>query len=539
MRHLISSLATLAGLLALTPAHAQPSPSLVITFSPYFAASATPVPVGPWALFLSIVAIGTALLIGKRKGAGHWMSLPALAALLVMGAISLPQASLAERLQRTISLQTSPAHINLETQTSEQVLVRNDTSQPVRLESLAIDGAQENLRLFAPENTPESTACQSGAVLSAGQACVIEVVASPNFALQEGDVVKVQLKDLHPTQASLGYDQIYYHLARKQPDLNRFEPSDPNYVRQIERTELKRAQDYCEDTGRGKAINHEQRTVSLIEGTGFECTIGDDAVLADKLKTVVVGPNGQLYLTDGHHTFTTLWELSDGGPELPVFVRVAANFSQTNSLASFWRLMQDNQFVWLFDAQGQAITAAQLPERLGLDTMADDPYRSLVYLTRDMGYDNANVQEFAEFYWGLWLRQQGIDIHRYNLQDLSPAAVIVNGSAETIDASTSATSYVAAVRDAALAMRQATPGSLIYPGVTTDQLGQNTAPMKQKDWDDLLKEEVWQDDARESDNRYRNGGKAWYATGYRLCGAPATNGQCWLEQIIVNHQLSQ
>ncbi|THJ35265.1 midcut-by-XrtH protein [Lampropedia aestuarii] len=538
-RHLMPA-AVLAFSAAATPAaYAQTTPSLVVDFVSIMSpVSAAPVPLGPLALLLSVLAIGLAVLLGKRKGPSHWLSLPVLAAVVGLG-LSQPDSTQAEMVQRTLDLQASPASLALNTQISERLLVRNTTGQALRITSLGLKDGTDTMRLFTPNDTNEAVACKSGLVLTANQACAIEVVVSENFVLQAGSFLQVKLRDLHPTQPAVGYDQIYYHLARKQPDLNRFAEGTTNYTRQIERTELKRAQDYCEDTGRNSATDYVARSVSLINGTGFSCTVSEANVDASKLKTVVVGPNGQLYLTDGHHTFTTLWELKDGGPDLPVFVRVAANFSDNPDLSSFWSQMQANNYVWLRDANGATITPAQLPTSLGLATLADDPYRSLVYLTRDMGYKNSGVPEFAEFYWGMWLRGQGLDVNDYDLRDLTPAGVVVVSPNHEIADTGSTTSYVAAVRDAALLMRQLTPGAEIAPGLTGTQFGQNTSAMTQNNWDTLLQEEVWQDDARESDNRYRNGGKAWYATGYRLCGAPADNADCWQTNMIVDHTATQ
>lgn len=535
MHRLLLPPAILAFLVAATPAaYAQTTPSLVVEFVSILSpVSATPVPLGALVLLLSVLAIGLMVLLGKRKGPGHWLSLPVLAALVGIG-LSQPHSTQAEMVQRTLDLQTNPASIALNTQISERLLVRNTTGQALRLESLKMQDGTANMRLFAPSDTSQAPSCTSGLVLAVSQACAIEVVVSENFALEAGSVVKVKLNDLHPTQPAVGYDQIYYHLARKQPDLNRFAQGTTNYTRQTERTELKRAQDYCEDTGRGTATGYVAGAVSLMNGTGFTCTVSEANVSASGLKTVVVGPDGQLYLTDGHHTFTTLWELKDGGPELPVFVRVAANFSDSQNLSRFWGQMQAHHYVWLRNAQGAAITPEQLPTSLGLDALADDPYRSLVYLTRDMGYKNSGVPEFAEFYWGMWLRNQHLNLNDYNLLDLTPAGVVVSPNNAITDTG-STTSYVAAVRDAALEMRQLRPGAEIAPGVTGTQFGQNTSAMSQENWDVLLKEKIWQDDARESDNRYRNGGKAWYAKGWRLCGAPVDNPTCWQQSMFAHH----
>lgn len=535
MHRLFLPTATLA-LVAATasPVHAQStSASLVVEFVAILApgaAAAVPVPLGPLAVLLSVLAIGMVLLLGKRKGAGHWLSLPVLAMLAVAG-FSQADSTQAEAVQRTLDLQTSPAKISLDRDFSERVLVRNTTKQAVRLQGLSIQNGNASTRLFSSSDDSQVPACSNDLTLAAGQSCAIDVVVSENFTRQTGEVMAVKLRDLHPTQPSVGYDQIYYHLARKQPNMK---AGFPNYNEQMEATELKRAKDYCEDTGRGSASDYVVGQVSLIKGAGFKCTVADSAVSPDGLKTVVVGPNGQLFLTDGHHTFTTLWELADGGPDLTVYVRVAGNFSDAQNLSNFWQKMQDNKFVWLFDKAGEAITPDQLPASLGLSALADDPYRSLVYLTRDMGYSNAQVQEFAEFYWGLWLRdaasgQAAIDLSKYTLNDLSAAEVDVKDGVEMAGKG-STNSYVAAVRDAAFKMRHAAPGTAIFPGITNTAMGQltpSTSPLKTKDWNDTLEKEIWRNDTKKS-LEYRNGGKAWYAVGWRTCeGAPAQKPTCW------------
>ena len=138
------------------------------------------------------------------------------------------------------------------------------------------------------------------------------------------------------------------------------------------------------------------------------------------MKTVVIGPEGRLYLTDGHHTFTTLSEQPEGGATLPMWVKVTDNFSDSPDLASFWRRMQAARKVWLNDGQGQAITPEQIPAQLGLATLDDDPYRALVYFTREVAYDKPRsgdvAPEFLEFYWGNWLREQ-LNLSDYDLRD--------------------------------------------------------------------------------------------------------------------------
>lgn len=365
--------------------------------------------------------------------------------------------------------------------------------------------------------------------------------SSPYLDARPGDVLKVQIKQLHPTQPSVGYDQIYYHLGRKQPDLQRFQPSadgylgdddNDNYSRYLYRTERKRIDDYCADNGQGGVASFTQTGSSLADSTSYTCslpapTADAAAEILAQLKTVVVGPGGTLYLTDGHHTFTTLRELADGGDELPVWVRVAANYSGAETQASFWQQMQDARYVWLEMPDGQAITPEQLPERLGLDTLSDDKYRSLVYLTRGMGYDNGALPEFAEFYWGSWLREHGPDLAQYTLTDLTRARVEVKNGTVSARSGDSTDSYIAAVRDAAMRMVALTDQDPVAGGKLAGELGRLDAPAAAKDWNDFMEDDLWRTDTNNS-GRYRTAGKAWYALKYRECGGAAnTQADCW------------
>ena len=136
---------------------------------------------------------------------------------------------------------------------------------------------------------------------------------------------------------------------------------------------------------------------------------------ATALKTVVVGWDGKLYLTDGHHSFSALREIFDGGPKLPVWVKVDANYSDMADAKAFWQRLVDERKAWLRDGDNQPVTVDQLPKRLGLASageaggMQEDRYRSLVYFTRDIAYANGGLPEFAEFLWatgcaGRWRR---------------------------------------------------------------------------------------------------------------------------------------
>jgi hypothetical protein len=205
-----------------------------------------------------------------------------------------------------------------------------------------------------------------------------------------GDMLDVTLGELHPAQAALGYDQIYYKLGRYE--------LKPN----------KKFDDFCADEGfTGVAASGYSSTSKLTDSTSFTCTTTDPAKRdTTVLNPVVIGPNGDtLYLTDGHHGLSTYYEVPDGGPALHVHVVVKANLSAYAG-DTFWAEMQNRGYTRLKDGNGAPIKPAQLPTGLGLKLgMQNDKFRSLVYFTRDIGYSKPTPStDFLEFYWADWLR---------------------------------------------------------------------------------------------------------------------------------------
>ncbi|MGA9701880.1 ParB/Srx family N-terminal domain-containing protein [Pseudomonas sp.] len=228
--------------------------------------------------------------------------------------------------------------------------------------------------------------------------CVLTAHAQAFSTPKPGEVIEVALDRLHPTQAVVGFDQIYYSLG--------LFADKPEKI----------FDEYCETNGQGKA-DKVPKKADLHRPDSFTCKdpVGTHP---EDMKTVVVGLAGQLYLTDGHHSFTTLWEAPGAGPQLKMWVRVTDDFSNSPDLATFWQRMQTARKVWLKDNQGQTLTPNELPAQLGFKHLQDDMFRSLVYFTRKAAYDKpddgAVAPEFLEFYWGNWLRTQ-IDLSQYNL----------------------------------------------------------------------------------------------------------------------------
>ena len=258
-------------------------------------------------------------------------------------------------------------------------------------------------------------------------------------------ILQVSLAELHPTQPAIGYDQVYYKLGRY--------AAEEKHIADIAKP--KKFADLCEANGQGDVLpgtaNVAGATLSAPPAS-YRCKAAVGSRPAD-MKTVVIGPQGKLYLTDGHHTFST-FHAADGGrnAQLKVWVKVSDNFSTLDE-ATFWTRMREQNKVWLKNTSNQAITPQQLPSAIGLGALADDPYRSLVYFTREVGYaPPAQTAQFLEFYWADWLRgKPEPDLARVNLLDMA--------------------AYAEAILQAAQAMVALQPDALIKGGKSARDLG--------------------------------------------------------------------
>ncbi|MFD6418403.1 ParB/Srx family N-terminal domain-containing protein [Streptomyces sp. NPDC060194] len=246
----------------------------------------------------------------------------------------------------------------------------------------------------------------------------------PRVCAQPGDLIDVTLGELHPTQAVLGFDQVFYKLGRYGSGRDEA-AGDVN----------KRFDDWCETNGQGEAASAGP-AATLADPASFSCTVplGEETPESiAPMKTAVVGPGGKLFLTDGHHTLTSFLEGPDGSTRLPIRLRVTDNLSSLSTDA-FWQRMAAERKVWLKDEDGRPLDVAQLPDRLGISHFRDDPYRSLVYFTRDIGYEVPDgATEFLEFSWGTWLRER-YDTGAYDLTAPGPYLDLVKGASKAMAA---------------------------------------------------------------------------------------------------------
>ncbi|MGO1297834.1 MAG: ParB/Srx family N-terminal domain-containing protein [Vibrio sp.] len=219
--------------------------------------------------------------------------------------------------------------------------------------------------------------------------------ASKAEPLKVGDIIDVSLNELHPTQPAVGFDQVMYKLGRYRYDRK------------------KMFDEICEANGqRGIASFHQQSVITAAETYRCKAPVGTEK---QDMKTIVIAPNDQYYLTDGHHTFNAFYQMPKGGEHFHVHVLVVQDYRQLPNMTAFWQSMQQDGNVWLFDINSQPIVPNQLPKSLGLRHFTDDPYRSMLYFTRNISWEKpSSPVPFLEFYWAKELRKK-VNLNQFDL----------------------------------------------------------------------------------------------------------------------------
>ncbi|PMG10082.1 chromosome partitioning protein ParB [Vibrio breoganii] len=214
-------------------------------------------------------------------------------------------------------------------------------------------------------------------------------------SVKEGDVYQVTLSELKPTQPSVGYDQIYYKLGRYQHDVK------------------KQFDEICEANGQKGLSSFDEKSVPS-KPESFVCEQGIGEKRKD-MKTIVLAPNSEIYLTDGHHTFNTFWHMSGGGSDFKVHVIVDKDYRHLENMQAFWAELEADKNAWLYDLNNKAITHDELPKQMGISNFANDPYRALMYYSRDVSWNKPKQPvPFLEFYWAKELKPV-FDLNQYDL----------------------------------------------------------------------------------------------------------------------------
>ncbi|MFT8210756.1 MAG: ParB/Srx family N-terminal domain-containing protein [Symbiopectobacterium sp.] len=193
---------------------------------------------------------------------------------------------------------------------------------------------------------------------------------------------------------------------------------------------------------------------TLAAPVSFRCT-KPAGTHPEEVKSAVFAPDGQIYLTDGHHSVSAL-RASTLDSDITLSLRITDDLRHLSSMAAFWDYMQQHHLVWLTGPMGK-IAPQELPAQVGISTMQDGPYRSVLYFLRGIAYERPEPSPpFLEFYLGAWLKSQ---------LAITPA-----------DTATSQ-AYFALLQKAAQIITQASPETHTLPdsaSPTLQQLGQFT-----------------------------------------------------------------
>ncbi|QCP50934.1 chromosome partitioning protein ParB [Trinickia violacea] len=111
----------------------------------------------------------------------------------------------------------------------------------------------------------------------------------------------------------------------------------------------------------------------------------------------VLGPQKDYFVVDHHHLGLALIEES----VKEVKVMVLRDLSWLDPVI-FWRMMEHNQWVHPFGADGSRYEYEHLPKTL--NELVDDPYRSLAGELRRAGGYAKDATPFSEFLWADYLR---------------------------------------------------------------------------------------------------------------------------------------
>ena len=204
-------------------------------------------------------------------------------------------------------------------------------------------------------------------------------------SMAAGNTIKqLPVNEIHPTQPAVGYDEIHYKIA--------VDKADPGRL----------FTEFCENNGAGRVSQYNAHS-AITRPDSFTCQ-SPYGTHPDAVKSAVIAPDHQIYLTDGHHTISIFRDIA-GDQNFTFSVRITNDLSQLPDMAAFWQWMEQHNQAWLNDPAGKPVKPADLPAQVGMKFMADDTYRSVVYFLRAVAYKKPeNAPPFLEFYLGDWLR---------------------------------------------------------------------------------------------------------------------------------------
>ncbi len=162
----------------------------------------------------------------------------------------------------------------------------------------------------------------------------------------ETQILLIGIKDLHPTQANLGFKEV---------------------------------------EKKAKKVAKKQANGELEQYLRMESV------------PVVLGPGNKKYMIDGHHFLAAAYKQKIE----KVYYEVVDDYSNQADQTAFWKKMIDAKRVYLKD-KGQPIEPSDLPN--DITGLTDDPYRTFAADVRDRGGFNKTDTPFMEFMWADYFR---------------------------------------------------------------------------------------------------------------------------------------
>ena len=124
-----------------------------------------------------------------------------------------------------------------------------------------------------------------------------------------------------------------------------------------------------------------------------------DRFIADHPLPAVVGPKGKHYIVDHHHLARALLDERVERARLVVWADLS-----TLAKDEFWLVMDHRNWVHSYDARGRREPFNAIPK--SLESLTDDPYRSLAAAVRMAGGFPKDQTPFAEFLWADFFRRR-------------------------------------------------------------------------------------------------------------------------------------
>ena len=296
--------------------------------------------------------------------------------------------------------------------------------------------------------------------------------------IKKGDIIELKLNQIKACQPAIGKDQVLYKVGRFD-GVNWVPEGDKPVAGRTFSDDEKLFDDVAYANGQKKDDALVYRLSNSAPGDPDSYLVIDEdrqiiapGAVPDAMKTIVIGPDGNNYLTDGHHTVNTFSTIKRGGTNhFSLNFLVEANRSQLkdrnnngSSMDEFWKGMANEGNAWLKVLRNnkpgyrylKGVSGSdkrykvksidldsfedQLPKKMTPNAFRNDPYRAIMNFTRGIAWDSpketkAEGLPFLEFYWSEEIQsaisegEKDLDVHtdasKYDLNDLNSYAAAI------------------------------------------------------------------------------------------------------------------